>query len=141
MSELTDKYSKNFSPKKKKIFEKRVADNLGAMSELSAIQLVLEEMRREGMKDGGPPVLKISPYLERRFKMYKELKSKGYKDKMLNKYLRPGEKELFEKYRTLNAKGGLIDKPLGSGGVKSGPPPKRGPNPQGLNIPLKQVKT
>ena len=140
MSELTDKYSKNFSPKKKKIFEKRVFDNLGNMSELSAIQLVLAEMREEGMKDGGP-ILKISPYLEKRFKMYKDLKSRGYKDRTLNKYLRPGEKELFEKYRTLNAKGGLIDKPLGSGGVKSGPPPKRGPNPQGLNIPLKQVKT
>ena len=27
-----------------------------------------------------------------------------------------------------------------SGGVTSGPPPKRGPNPQGLNVPLKQVK-
>ena len=88
MSELTDKYSKNFSPEKKKIFEKRVFDNLGNMSELSAIMLVLEEMRREGMQEGG-----------------------------------------------------MIDKPLGSGGVKSGPPPKRGPNPQGLNIPLKQVKT
>ena len=88
MSELTDKYSKNFSASKKKEFEKRVADNLGAMSELSAIQLVLEEMRREGMQ-----------------------------------------------------KGGMVDKPLGSGGVKSGPPPKRGPNPQWLNIPLKQVKT
>ena len=36
--------------------------------------------------------------------------------------------------------GGMIDKPLGSGGKKSGPPPKSGPNPQGLNIPLKQVK-
>ncbi len=63
-------------------------ENLGNMSELSAIQLVLAEMRAEGMKDGG-----------------------------------------------------MIDKPLGSGGVKSGPPPKRGPNPQGLNVPLKQVKT
>ena len=72
MSELTDKYSKNFSAsKKKKIFERRVFDNLGNMSELSAIQLVLAEMRAEGMKDGG-----------------------------------------------------MIDKPLGSGGVKSGPPPK-----------------
>ena len=45
MSELTDKYSKNFSPAKKKAFEKRVFDNLGAMSELSAIMLVLAEMR------------------------------------------------------------------------------------------------
>ena len=88
MSELTDKYSKNFSASKKKEFEKRVGDNLGAMSELSAILLVLEEMRREGMQGGG-----------------------------------------------------MIDKPLGSGGVKPGPPPKRGPNPQGLNVPLKQVKT
>ena len=89
MSELTDKYSKNFSKEKKKEFEKRVRDMLGNMSELSAIQLVLKEMReqREGMKDGG-----------------------------------------------------MIDKPLGSGGVKSGPPPKSGPNPQGLKIPLKQVK-
>ena len=25
-------------------------------------------------------------------------------------------------------------------GKKSGPPPKRGPNPQGLNIPIKKVK-
>ena len=37
--------------------------------------------------------------------------------------------------------GGMIDKPLGSGGVKSGPPPKRGPDSQGLKVPLKQVKT
>lgn len=37
--------------------------------------------------------------------------------------------------------GGMIDKPLGAGGVKSGPPPKSGPTPQGLKIPLKQVKT
>ena len=88
MSELTDKYSKNFSTSKRKEFEKRVFENLGNMSELSAIQLVLAEMRAEEKKDGG-----------------------------------------------------MIDKPLGSGGVKSGPPPKRGPNPQGLNIPLKQVKT
>jgi hypothetical protein len=36
--------------------------------------------------------------------------------------------------------GGMIDKPLGSGGVKSGPPPKSGPTPQGLKVPLKQVK-
>ena len=88
MSELTDKYSKNFSPSRKKEFEKRVREIGADMSELSAIQYVLAEMRSEGMKDGG-----------------------------------------------------MIDKPLGSGGVKSGPPPKRGPNPQGLNIPLKQVKT
>ena len=88
MSELTDKYSKNFSKEKKRTFEKRVGDNLGAMSELSAIQLVLAEMRAEGMKDGG-----------------------------------------------------MIDKPLGSGGVKSGPPPERGPDSQGLKVPLKQVKT
>ncbi len=88
MSELTDKYSKNFSKEKKRIFEKRVGDNLGAMSELSAIQLVLAEMRAEGMKDGG-----------------------------------------------------MIDKPLGSGGVKSGPPPEKGPDSQGLKVPLKQVKT
>jgi hypothetical protein len=37
--------------------------------------------------------------------------------------------------------GGMIDKPLGSGGVKSGPPPERGPDSQGLKVPLKQVKT
>ena len=37
--------------------------------------------------------------------------------------------------------GGMIDKPLGSGGVKSGPPPKRGPDSQGLKVPLKQVRS
>ena len=88
MSELTDKYSKNYSPERKKEFERRVREIGADMSELSAIQYVLAEMRSEGMKDGG-----------------------------------------------------MIDKPLGSGGVKSGPPPERGPDSQGLKVPLKQVKT
>ena len=39
------------------------------------------------------------------------------------------------------SKCGLIDKPLGAGGKKSGPPPKRGPNPQGLNIKSNTAKT
>ncbi len=54
--------------------------------------------------------LKLSPYLERRYRMYRDLQ-KRYKPKTLDKYLRPGEKELFKKYRSLNAKGGLIKKP------------------------------
>ena len=52
MSSLTDKYTKNYSTAKRKAFEKRVFENLGSMSELSAIQLVLAEMR-EGNKKGG----------------------------------------------------------------------------------------
>ena len=52
MSELTDKYSKNFSPSRKKEFERRVREIGADMSELSAIQLVLAEMRSE-MKLGG----------------------------------------------------------------------------------------
>ena len=53
MSELTDLYSKNFSPSKKKFFEYRVRVVSVDMPELSAIQYVLAEMREEGMKDGG----------------------------------------------------------------------------------------
>ena len=52
MSSLTDKYTKNWSAAKTKAFEKRVSENLGNMSELSAIQLVLAEMRA-GNKKGG----------------------------------------------------------------------------------------
>ena len=52
MSSLTDKYTKNYSPSKRKTFEKRVFDLLGNMSELSTIQLVLAEMR-SGNKKGG----------------------------------------------------------------------------------------
>ena len=52
MSNLTDKYTKNYSTAKRKEFEKRVFENLGNMSELSAIQLVLAEMR-SGNKKGG----------------------------------------------------------------------------------------
>ena len=37
--------------------------------------------------------------------------------------------------------GGLIDKPLGAGGKKSGPPPKKGPSSKGLNIKGNTVKT
>ena len=53
MSELTDEYTKYFSPSKKKAFENRVRDVSVDMPELSAIQYVLAEMREEGMKDGG----------------------------------------------------------------------------------------
>ena len=52
MSSLTDKYTKNFSTAKRKAFEKRVFENLGNMSELSAIQLVLAEMRSSNKKGG-----------------------------------------------------------------------------------------
>ena len=53
MSELTDKYSKNYSPARKKEFEKRVREIGADMSELSAIQYVLAEMREEAKKKGG----------------------------------------------------------------------------------------
>ena len=52
MSSVTDKYTKNKSASERKAFEKRVFENLGNMSELSAIQLVLAEMR-SGNKKGG----------------------------------------------------------------------------------------
>ena len=52
MSSLTDKYTKNYSPTKRKEFEKRVFENLGSMSELSAIQLVIAEMRSSNKKGG-----------------------------------------------------------------------------------------
>ena len=52
MSSLTDKYTKNYSSTKRKAFEKRVFENLGSMSELSAIQLVLAEMRSSNKKGG-----------------------------------------------------------------------------------------
>ena len=87
MSELTDKYSKNFSKERKQEFVKRVKEIGPNMSELSAIMLVLAEMR-SGNKNGG-----------------------------------------------------LIDKPLGAGGKKSGPPPKKGPSSKGLNIKGNTVKT
>ncbi len=49
--------------------------------------------------------------------------------------------EALRQMREGKKKGGMIDKPLGSGGVESGPPPKSGPNPQGLKVPLKQVRS
>ena len=60
MSELTDLYSKNFRPEKKKMFENRVREIGADMSELSAIQYVLAEMRAEGMRDGG--IMSIRPF-------------------------------------------------------------------------------
>ena len=87
MSELTDKYSKNLSKERKQEFVKRVKEIGPNMSELSAIMLVLAEMR---------------------------------------------ENKKF---------GGRVDKPLGAGGKKSGPPPKKGPSSKGLNIKGNTVKT
>ena len=37
--------------------------------------------------------------------------------------------------------GGRVDKQLGAGGKKSGPPPKKGPSSKGLNIKNNTVKT
>ena len=53
MSSLIDEYTKNKSPEDKKEVERRVREITGNMSELSALMLVLEEMRQEGKKDGG----------------------------------------------------------------------------------------
>ena len=53
MSSLIDEYTRNKSPEDKKEVERRVREMAGTMSELSALMLVLEEMRQEGKKDGG----------------------------------------------------------------------------------------
>ena len=154
MSELTDKYSKNFSPERKKEFEKRVREIGADMSELSAIQYVLAEMRSEmklggrvdklleagGKKSGGRVHLKsgsktLSNYSKDIVDEYLDNVKEGYKGSI--------KKYILEFYgpEYLMSKGGLIDKPLGAGGKKSGPPPKSGPNPQGLNIKSNTVKT
>ena len=54
MSALLDSYTKNKSPEVKKRIEERVRELGGSMSELSAILLVLAELREEQSKaDGG----------------------------------------------------------------------------------------
>jgi hypothetical protein len=68
------------------------------------------------------------------FKRYNDLLGSESEDIIVDIVLR----ELFEEGFS---KGGFVDKPLGAGGKKSGPPPKRGPNPQGLNIRNNTVKT
>ena len=53
MSRLIDEYTRNKSPEDKKEVERRVREMAGTMSELSALMLVLEEMRQEGKAGGG----------------------------------------------------------------------------------------
>ena len=160
MSELTDKYTKNFSPAKKKAFEKRVFDNLGNMSELSAIQLVLAEMRAEGMKSGGRVgfemggMFSINPDKAVKFNLDGEIINLDPKffEMFMGPFMKDPVKlkrrtddlkqEIRRNRKTVKAsKGGLIDKPLGAGGKKSGPPPKKGPSSKGLNIKSNTVKT
>ena len=53
MSSLTDQYTKNKSDSEKRAFEKLVVKEMdGSISELSAIQLVLAEMRSSNKKGG-----------------------------------------------------------------------------------------
>ena len=53
MSSLTDKYTKNYSPARKKEFEYRVKEMFdGSMSEESVASIVAREMREE-LKKGG----------------------------------------------------------------------------------------
>ena len=53
MSSLIDEYTKNKSPEDKREVERRVREMTGNMSELSALMLVLEEMRQEKKAEGG----------------------------------------------------------------------------------------
>ena len=53
MSRLIDEYTRNKSPEDKKEVERRVREMACTMSELSALMLVLEEMRQEGKAGGG----------------------------------------------------------------------------------------
>ena len=53
MSRLIDEYTRNKSPEDKKEVERRVREMAGTMSELSALMLVLEEIRQEGKAGGG----------------------------------------------------------------------------------------
>ena len=53
MSALTDKYSKNFSPEKKKEFFKRYNDLIGSMSEDAVVDIVLRELFEENYAKGG----------------------------------------------------------------------------------------
>ena len=154
MSELTDKYSKNFSPSKKKEFEKRVRDLAGQMSEESAIDLVLKELfdERVGFEMGG--IFSTNPDEAVKFNLDGEIINLDPKffEMFMGPFMNDPEKmkrridDLKQEIRRNQtvikaAKGGLIDKPLGAGGKKSGPPPKRGPNPQGLNIKSNTAKT
>ena len=63
------------------------------------------------------------------------------KDLRIDMSLDSAVSEALRQMREEKKDGGMIDKPLGSGGIKSGPPPKSGPDPQGLKVPLKQVKS
>jgi len=52
MADLIEQYSKNFSPARKKEFKKRVFEVDPSIKLLSAIQLVLAEMRSSNNKGG-----------------------------------------------------------------------------------------
>jgi|TARA_R100001198_G_scaffold81447_1_gene54328 hypothetical protein len=160
MSELTDKYSKNFSARKKKEFEKRVRELAGQMSEESAIDLVLKELFDEKFYSGGRVgfqmggIFSADPDKAVKFNLDGEIINLN--PEFFNMFMGPFMNDPEMRKRRIDdlkqeirrnqkikkaAKGGLIDKPLGAGGKKSGPPPKRGPNPQGLNIRNNTVKT
>mgnify|MGYP001380245158 CR=1 FL=1 len=72
---------------------------------------------------------KTEPVFEKGYPSYDAVNRESYHDYMGRRMREEAKKN-----------GGMIDKPLGSGGVKSGPPPKSGPDSQGLKVPLKQVK-
>ena len=95
MSDLTDKYTKNFSAAKTKEFEKRVRELGGLMSEESAIDLVLKEL-----------------FDEKLFKLYDfKYKKEDGKIKGIDLSENKEFKNFFKK-PIKKSMGGLIDKPL-----------------------------
>ena len=142
MSELTDKYSKNFSARKKKEFEKRVRELAGQMSEESAIDLVLKELFDEKFYSGGRVgfqmggIFSADPDKAVKFNLDGEIINLN--PEFFNMFMGPFMNDPEMRKRRIDD---LEILSLISDKLKSGPPPKRGPNPQGLNIKNNTVKT
>ena len=152
-------------------FNKLVNELRMDMTLESAISLALTEMRAERMKSGGrvnlenggiydiPPVFEgniFSTNLDKAVKFNLDGETiylnpdffKMFMGPFMNspEKLKKRKDDLKQEIRRSQksikvATGGLIDKPLGAGGKKSGPPPKKGPSSKGLNIKGNTVKT
>jgi len=92
---------------------KKYYKNANPLASDEEVEQFISDSTVEYSKDGGligyqGGGLTMKDFRKDRYDKYKFLKNKGHSDKVLGKYLVPGELELFKHYGTLNADGGLI---------------------------------
>jgi len=131
-----DDFEQLFVPEKK---EKGVATPMLTMDDIADIAVTDTQLQREKDKLGGAP-----EFTKRNLFNFNRQTNEDYNKAVLDLIFTEGRQNLANRERLFGTQGTFGGQPLAGGGiaklagVDSGPPPEKGPTPQGLDFLLKR---